>query len=67
MGKITPAALGKRGTDVDATGVYDWQKQEYQYASCKWGTNNFTRNGTASYGAGNMPYQDDSTNDSYQD
>ncbi len=67
MGKITPVALGKRGTDTDASGVYDWAKQAYQYAACKFGTNNFTRNGTSSYGSGTMPYQDDSTTDSYQD
>ena len=67
MGKITPVALGKRGTDTDASGVYDWDKQAYRYDACKFGTNNFTRNGTSSYGAGSMPYQDDSTTDSYQD
>ena len=68
MDKITPVSLGKRGTDTDATGAYDWQKQAYQYATCKFGTNNFTRNGTSSYyGSNTMPTSDDSNTDSYQD
>ena len=68
MTKITPSALGQRGTDIDATGVYDWEKQSYQYNVCKWGTYNTTRSGTNSYGpAGGMPYSDDSNMDNYTD
>ena len=68
MGKITPVALGKRGTDTDASGVYDWDKQAYRYASCKFGTYNNTRNGTSSYiGSSSFPSSDDSNTDSYND
>ena len=68
MTKITPTALGQRGADIDATGVYDWEKQSYQYNVCKWGTNNSTRTGTSSYPpGGGMPWQDDNNMDSYTD
>lgn len=66
MTKITPTALGQRGTDIDASGVYDWEKQSYQYNVCKWGTNQSTRSGTSSY-CGQMLMPDDSNMDSYTD
>ena len=66
--KIRPSSLGKRGTDMDATGVYDWEKQSYQYDNAKFGTFNQTRNGTSSYvGGGTMPMSDDNNFDSYND
>ena len=65
---IRPSSLGKSGTCVDATGVYDWQKQSYQYDLCKLGTFSQTRNGTSSYVGGfTMPSSDDSNSDSYTD
>lgn len=64
METIRPSSLAKRGTDVDATGVYDWQKQAYLYDNCAWGTTNYTRNGTVS---GVCNVQDDSTSDSMTD
>lgn len=67
MGKITPVALGKRGKDSDASGVYDWDKQAYQYAVCKFGTYNNTRNGTSSYNAGGSMWPDDNNSDNYSD
>ena len=68
METIRPSSLGKRGEAVEANGVYDWQMQAYQYANCKWGTNQCTRNGTSSYiGNGTMPMSDDSNMDSYTD
>jgi hypothetical protein len=66
MTKITPTALGQRGADTDATGVYDWEKQRYLYNVCKWGTYNTTRSGTSSYVA-NILTSDDSNMDNYTD
>ena len=68
METIRPSSLAKRGTDVDATGVYDWQKQAYQYDNCKSGTYTNSRNGTSSYvGSSTMPMSDDSNADNYND
>lgn len=66
MTKITPTALGQRGADMDATGVYDWEKQRYQYNVCKWGTYNNTQTGTSSY-VGNFLSSDDHNMDNYTD
>ena len=68
MNTIKPFELGKTGVDADATGVYNWEKQRYQYATSKWGTYNSTRQGTSSYfGSNTMPTSDDSNMDSYND
>ena len=66
MTKITPTALGQRGADMDATGVYDWEKQSYQYNVCKWGTTQNTQSGTSSYVGQNI-FPDDNNFDSYTD
>ena len=66
MTKITPTALGQCGANIDATGVYDWEKQAYQYATAKFGTFNQTRSGTSSY-SGSMIVPDDNNFDSYND
>ncbi len=66
MDKITPSALGQRGADIDATGVYDWEKQAYQYNVCKWGTTQTTNSGTSSYVGQNI-FSDDNNMDSYTD
>ncbi len=63
---IRPSSLGKRGADMDASGVYDWEKQAYQYACAKFGTCNQTRAGTSSY-CGSMLAPDDNNFDSYND
>jgi hypothetical protein len=68
MTKITPTALGQRGADMDATGVYDWEKQRYQYDVCKFGTYQTTRSGTSSYAPGmSFPSPDDNNMDNYTD
>lgn len=63
-----PTFFAKRGTDVDASGSYDWAKQAYQYDCCKFGTYNSTRAGTSSYvGSGTIPMSDDNNFDNYND
>ncbi len=64
MNTIKPFELGKSGVETDISGAYDWQQQRYQYAACRWGTNQYTRFGTNS---GQYNFQDDSNTDNYSD
>lgn len=61
---ITPADLQQKTVAQDTTGTYDWEKQVYQFDTCKWGTTSSTSFGTNS---GQWNFSDDSNSDSYTD
>ena len=45
---IKPIDLQVKTTTMDASGKYNWEKQVYEYDSCKFGTYASTYNGTSS-------------------
>ena len=61
---IRPIDLQAKTTPLDISGKYNWEKQVYEYDSCKFGTNNMTSMGTRS---STVNIQDDNTTDSYTD
>lgn len=64
MKKLTPIDLQQKVTSLSISGKYDWNKQVYQYDSCKFGTMNRTSSQTCS---GQFNWVDDNPSDSYSD
>ena len=61
---IKPIDLQVKTTTMDASGKYNWEKQVYEYDSCKFGTYASTYNGTSSNG---QYFSDDFNSDSISD
>ncbi len=65
---IKPIDLQVKTTTMDASGKYNWEKQVYEYDSCKFGTYASTYNGTSSSSSNTgLYYSDDSNSDSISD
>lgn len=65
---IKPADLLLKSATQNTDGVYNWEKQQYEFDAVKWGTNARTSSGTSSkFGNTSMMTSDDSNSDSISD
>lgn len=63
---IKPADLLLKSAAQNADGVYNWEKQQYEFDTVKWGTFAQTSSGTSSK-VGSLMMSDDSNSDSISD
>ena len=63
---IKPADLLLKSAAQNTDGVYNWEKQQYEFDAVKWGTNAHTTSGTSST-VGGIMRSDDSNSDSIYD